>query len=166
MKDVLNRQAEIIDRGKRVEFPLNKIVHPLGIPVVFSAKACSLTFHELDLGANDLWTLAPEVIVSDEYEYHHTLVIKRDGEPMIAFCTGIDSTTPDALPIAAIFNLTEPSQMKVLVGESKRIRTLENYHVPAGGLELSRLLRGNPKSELLQIASNRFSFFINARGYF
>lgn len=162
MKDALNPQTEIIDRGRRVEFPLNEIVNPLGIPVIFSAKDCSLTFHELDLGANDLWALAPEVIVS--YEYHHALVVKRDGEPMIAFCTGIDSTTPDALPIAAIFNLTKPSQMKVLVGESKRIRTLENYHVPAGGLGLSRLLRENPNHEPVQIVSNRFSFFIDARG--
>ncbi len=165
MKDTLNQQAEIIDRGKQVELPLNEIVHPLDIPVIFSAKDCNLTFHELDLGANDLQALAPDVVVSDTYEYHRTIVVKRDGKSMIAFCTGVDSLTPDNLPIAAIFNLTKPSRLKVLVltRGGKRIHALENYHVPSGGLELSRLLSGNPNVEPVQIFSNRFSFFIDAR---
>lgn len=160
MKETLDRQAKIIERGRQVGYPLEKIVHPLGIPVIFSAEPHSLTFHELDLGVNDLWNLAQGVTVSDAYEYLHALVVKRDGEPMIAFCTGVDITTIDHLPIAAIFNLTEPMKVWVM---GKRIRTLENCHVPAGGLGLSGLLRGDPKGELVQIVSSKLSFLIDAR---
>lgn len=164
MKDTLNPQAEIIDRARQVGYPLEKIVYPLGIPVIFSDEPHSLTFHELDLDANDLKALVPQVSVSDEYKYQHALVVKRNNEPMVAFCTGIASRTPDALPIAAIFNLTEPSQLKVLLlAGNKSIRSLENSHVPAGGLGLSRLLRGNPDRELVRVVSNRFSFLIDAR---
>jgi len=154
-------QARIIERATEVELRLGEIVFPLGVMAIFFADRGQLTFHQLDLGMNDLWSLVPEVKVDEGYEFFQVMVIKKGGQPLAALATGVDVNTTSHLPIAALFNLTQPGSKEVVVAAGAKPRVLENNHQPAGGLDLSRLLRDNPRKEFLRVADDEALFSVS-----
>lgn len=161
MKDILADQATIIERGEKVDFPLGEIVHALGIQMIFFADSRQLTFHYLEFGMDDLWSLVPEVKVVEGYEFFRAMVIKKGEEPLAALATGVDVNSTGHLPIAALFTLTRPGSREVVVAEESKHRILENNLLPAGGLDLSRLLRDNPHKEFLRLADDEASFSVS-----
>lgn len=162
MQDIWKQQATLIERGKKTDFPLGEIVYPLGVISIFFADRGQLTFHQLNLGMNDIWFLAPDVQVDDDYEYNQAIVIKKKGKPMATLCTGIDA---EGLPIAALFNLTKADSLQKVIVVSgptgAKRQVLENNHYPAGGLGLSRILRGNPQGEMLHLVSDEAAFSVS-----
>lgn len=163
MQDIWTEQASLIDQGKKIDFRLGEIVYPLGIMAIFFADRGQLTFHQLELGMNDLRLLVPGANVDEEYEYNQAIVIKKDRQPLLALCRGLGDNSQ---PIAALFNLTRPGSKEVIVAKGPKRQVLENNHLPAGGLGLSRMLRGNSQRELLQLACDEVSFSVKVLSKF
>jgi|SRR3989344_1954146 len=146
--------TRIIDRAKRVPLELKKIVKPLDVPMFFSTQKGELSFHVAELGMNDAMWLTKGTEKAHYYDFHQALIVKKNRQPMIALCTGVVEDDPQHSPVAVIFNLTEPDSRQVLIPTRGNFYPLDNDHADSGGLGISRLLRGNPRREMVKISVN------------
>ena len=160
MKNEFDRsRTRVIDRAKKISLPLKEIVRPLGIPMIFSVDRYQLSFHELGMGVNDAMWLTKNSAKTN-YNFTKGLIVKRKRQPMIALLTGTKDSIR-SIPVAAIFNLTDPELRQVLIPTRGQFHPLENDHTNSGGLGISRLSGSNPRNEVVQISLNKEALLVD-----
>lgn len=156
MGEILTRQAQMIESGTAFPFPLNKRVFINGLPMQFSTQEKEVTVRQVPLGQNNLEVLIPDAQIHPDFDFTQALVIEKEGYPMVAILTGVDTVA--SLPVATMFNLTRPEDLRVVVkGRTPQALKNDNQGI---GFTLSMMLRGNPNSEMLQITSDSQSLFV------
>jgi len=155
MGELTRHQAAIVERAVAVPLPLEKVISLLGVPTVFASKQGKLSFHSLSFGKDDVLWLIPEAAYDDRYTYSESIIIKKDDKPMAALCRGVDiGEAHNHQPIAALFNLTEPGSLQVMIVGGNKPGELENDYGSKGGLNLSKMLRNNPKKQVVKITAD------------
>jgi len=148
----------MIEQGSVVDFPLNQRVLVYGLPMEFSTQENELSFREVLLGQNNLEILIPDAVIPEAYDFSRALVLKKDGWQTAALLSGVD-TKHNNQPVVAMFNLTRPESLRVIVVD-KQPETLANDKYPPGGLDFSDLLTDNRVNKVVEITSDSQSLFI------